>query len=158
MKVHIGDYTYDASDRVIDIHIDDYDVWGMDSTLAIIIVPMIERLKEKTHGAPCIEANEVPERLVSMEVDDNWDGPGEHDNNIFKTWNNVLDEFIWVFSRIREDDIIERNTAESATVGYEKHTMFGNTWYANDAKIEEEYKRVQEGCELFGKFFQNLWD
>jgi len=60
--------------RVEYIKIDKYDTWGMDTTLALIIVPMLKQLKATKHG--------VPYDLTEAE------------------WNVILDEMIWAFNEI----------------------------------------------------------
>ena len=47
------------------IVIDDYDVWNLDSTLALIIVPALKLLKKKKQGAPVVQNEDVPENPVS---------------------------------------------------------------------------------------------
>ena len=41
------------------IVIHDYDTWNIDVTLAHIIVPMLKQLKEKKHGAPFVDNEDV---------------------------------------------------------------------------------------------------
>ena len=60
--------------RVEYIKIDKYDTWGMDTTLALIVVPMLKQLKATKHG--------VPYDLTESE------------------WNVILDEMIWAFTEI----------------------------------------------------------
>jgi len=47
------------------VHIDEYDTWNMDSTLALIILPMLKQLKETKHGSANVENEDVPEYLRS---------------------------------------------------------------------------------------------
>ena len=49
MKIKIGPY---RKNRAYHIHIDDWDVWSLDYTLATIIHPALIRLKEINHGYP----------------------------------------------------------------------------------------------------------
>ena len=37
------------------VHIDNYDVWGMDHTLALIILPMLQTLKAQKHGTGWVD-------------------------------------------------------------------------------------------------------
>lgn len=60
--------------RVEYIKIDKYDTWGMDTTLAMIVVPMLKQLKATKRG--------VPYDLTEEE------------------WNVILDEMIWAFTEI----------------------------------------------------------
>jgi len=45
------------------IHIDRWDTWSMDHTLAPVILPMLVQLKATKHGAPCVDLEDVPEEL-----------------------------------------------------------------------------------------------
>ena len=49
MKIKIGPH---RKNRAFNIHIDDFDVWSLDYTLACIIHPALIRLKETKHGYP----------------------------------------------------------------------------------------------------------
>ena len=51
------------------IVIDDYDVWNLDCTLALIIVPALKLLKKKKQGAPVVDNEDVPENLRVSEED-----------------------------------------------------------------------------------------
>ena len=79
MKVEIGPYNDDnveGFERKIVIHIDDYDTWSMDHTLAPIIAPMLKQLKATKHGAPFVDDEDVPEHLRSTNAkpkENKWD-------------------------------------------------------------------------------------
>lgn len=93
MRVTIGPYEVEeGQDRIESIHIDQYDTWSMDCTLALIIAPMLKQLKENTHGAPFVDNEDVPEELRSES-----DTLGLGDTH-FQKWDWVLDEMIWAFS------------------------------------------------------------
>jgi len=53
--------------RTIKVHIDRWDTWGMDHTLAHIILPMLKQLKASKHGAPNVDDEDVPEHLVVLQ-------------------------------------------------------------------------------------------
>ena len=47
MKVNIGPYPKNSTkSRKISIHIDNYDIFNMDTTLALIIIPMLKMRKD----------------------------------------------------------------------------------------------------------------
>ncbi len=119
------------------IKIDDYDVWGMDITLAQIIVPMLEKLKECKHGAPVVDLEDVPEELRCTEEELK---SHDTDKNFFKRWDYVMDEMIWAFKTDIKDDLI---------MLWDKDD---NTAYENASK------RLANGHRLFGKYYNGLWD
>jgi len=133
MKVHIGPY---QKNRKVDIRIDCYDTWDMDSTLSLIIVPMLEQLKRTKHGYPFVDDNDVPEHLRTTGAP-LLEEKCDPDNNIFHLrWDWVIDEMIWAF---KQND--------------------GNFDYNEDKETRElKNKRMQKGFELFGKYYSCLWD
>lgn len=133
MKVFIGKYPKDASrEQKIKIQIDPWDTWSMDHTLAHIIVPMLKQLKEKSHGAPYVDDEDVPEHLAKAAAPppkDEWDV----DENHFKRWDWVMDEMIFAFeSKIKEWDL--------------------------SFDYEARRARIANGFRLFGKYYEGLWD
>jgi len=82
-----------------------WDTWGMDHTLAEIVLPMLVQLKRTKHGAPFVDNEDVPSEL---HMPDGWykekyQFDGETDPNFFARWDYVLDEMIWAFSEHTKD-------------------------------------------------------
>ena len=78
------------------VHIDRYDTWSMDHTLADIILPMLRQLKEAKHGAPFTDDSDVPEYLrsyMAQPKENEWDTDSLH----FMRWDWILDEMIFAF-------------------------------------------------------------
>jgi hypothetical protein len=116
--------------RRFSVRIDKYDTWGMDSTLAPIILPMLRQLKETKHGAPCTDDEDVPEYIRSTYAppkENDWDVDVYH----FYRWDWIMDEMIFAF-----DDMVN----------------------CGDRYDEKAWIRAQNGFRLFGKYFRNLWD
>lgn len=91
MKVYMGNYPEDGgSEREIFVHIDYPDVWSLYTTLAHIITPALEMLKEKRHGSARTDAEDLPEELRSGD----W-----HEG-----WEYVLTEMIWAFKQVRDSE------------------------------------------------------
>ena len=148
--------------RNIQVRIDEYDTWSMDSTLAYIILPMLKQLKETKHGAPNIDDKDVPKKLRSTSVSVK-ENEGDTDNNWFDRWEWVLDEMIWTFSQVNED-WQDQFYKEDGKWHFEdrENDMSEMVWDkkpAIDKKgLKTHYKRMQNGLGLFGKYFLNLWD
>ena len=88
--------------RKIKIRIDPYDTWSVDHTLALIIVPMLKQLKEKQHGAPNVDDEDVSENLRSTSAkpkENDWDTDEFH----FARWDFALDEMIFAFESVADD-------------------------------------------------------
>ena len=162
MKVNIGPYNEDESEdfeRQIDIHIDDYDVWGLDHTLSLIILPCLKKLKEKKQGSPYIDMEDVPEELRQKD-EDSEEYPSIHDR-----WGWVMNQMIWSFENIinpqddqfhnwdEDKDRIEFGEADKN--GIRKLTVNGTL---DKEGLEEYNQKIQNGLNLFGKYFRGLWD
>lgn len=150
MKVSIGPYRNYGKFRIVNwikskfkrkikIKIDDYDVWNMDHTLALIILPMLKKLKGTKHGAPLVDNEDVSENLHR---DQNL-LPEQIDDFHFDRWNYVMDEMIFSFEHIVDDS-------------WEDEFFQGNKF--NKDEYEQISKRIQRGLILFGKYYQSLWD
>ena len=78
--------------RKIKIRIDNYDIWNMDYTLSLIIVPMLKELKNTKHGVP----SEFTDR-IGGDFDRNlvFDFIKEDEDKVFDQlcdkWDEVLD-------------------------------------------------------------------
>lgn len=83
MKVKIGDYPKNpAKDRKVLIHIDDWDTFSLDHTLAYIIHPALIKYKEKIKKSPCHPP------FISSEIE----------------WMEILDCMIFSFEKKLNDD------------------------------------------------------
>ena len=56
-------WIHSKQQRTIKVHIDRWDTWSMDHTLAPIILPMLVQLKATKHGAPQVDDKDVPKEL-----------------------------------------------------------------------------------------------
>lgn len=152
--------------RKIIVRIDNYDVWGMDHTLALIVVPLLLRLKEKKQGAPLVDDEDVPEHLKSTsappltEEEINFGGT---DENWFPRWDWILDEIIWSFEQIldEESELKFSRDKDPSKPSDEQGISFRESVDRVDFDIEayQAHKdRVQKGMCLFGKYLQGMWD
>jgi hypothetical protein len=157
------------------VKIDNYDTWSMDSTLTPIILPMLKQLKETKHGAPYTEDCDVPERLRSTTTSaqkakkNDWDSDGNH----FKRWDWILDEMIWAFEQLADDeweaqfhsgksDIIwvpsKELDAKGKPLTYEMKAGPKDTRKWDKKGYNKHSARIDNGTRLFGKYFRALWD
>lgn len=152
--------------RTVKIHIDDYDVWGVDHTLAMIVVPLLRRLKEKTHGAPQVDDEDVPKRLRSTSappLTEEEKNTGSPDANHFHRWDWVLDEIIWSFGQIldEESELQFSKDKDPAKPSDEKGLSFRESMdridFDHDA-YQAHQDRIQNGMCLFGKYLRGMWD
>lgn len=139
MYVRIGRFANeddpDDFERDQDIVIHPYDTWNMDHTLALLIVPMLKQLKETKHGAPNVDCIDVPMKLQPTQLEVvRYREEGKTDKNFFKRWDYVIDEMIWAFEQIINDDNVDLEG------------------------LDDHNKRIENGTRLFGKYYRSLWD
>jgi len=178
MKVKLGKFPKKHVNRKISIDIDCYDSWNLDHTLALIIYPALVQLRQTKHGVPGEFAEVGGEDYTSQDSFDFY--KESHDlaySEGVKRWEEVLDKMIWAFYQIAYDDYGDRY----------HHGTSDYDWVKSDktfpnpitGKVEETYQmvdkdpeahwydieghqlheeRIQEGLELFGKYYRALWD
>lgn len=164
MKVYIGPYVSAAHyaqlelfedkgipSREVRVDIDDYDMWNVDSTLGLIILPMLQQLHELKQGAPIVDDEDVPEHLRSTATPPTTDG--DVDDNHFARWDWVMDEMIFAFESMYndwEDQYYDGGTDSIFIINEEgKHEL------RPDYKAHAD--RIKNGFILFGKYYQGLW-
>ena len=134
--------------RIQYVKIDKYDSWAMDSTLAIIILPMLKDIRASKCGAPCTDDKDVPKHLRSTSAppkENSWDT----DELFFDRWNWILDEMIFAF-----ESIVRDNWEDPFFTGMDGPKE-GRKW-DKDGWMKVE-KRIQNGLTLFGKYYRSLW-
>lgn len=165
--------------RKMYIHIDPWDTWNMDRTLAHIILPMLKQLKETKHGVPCnIDLEDVPENLrVHERGDDNWqqmelfdiESLWEPESNnwiALDQWNYILDEMIFAFEHHTNDLWEEEFHSGKHDIRWKCNEDGSSTMVIgeNDTHkcdyegLHKVHARITNGFRLFGKYYQNLWD
>lgn len=142
--------------RQVYVHIDNYDVWNMDSTLRLIIGPMFKKLKEVKHGFAMIADEDVPELLRSSnakkpENEWDWDALAE------ARYDWLLNEMIWAFSADHDEeqhkfyDHSAVNKKDDLNAQISKMKVDREGLDAYNARVENAYR-------LFGKYYQTFWD
>lgn len=137
-------WIYDRRKRKVKIKIDAYDIWNMDGTLSIIILPMLKMLRDDKHGSPgdMIGFNQTsnsPQYCFDFyEEGDSFAWEEGH-----KQWSEIVDKMIWSFEQNHPDYDWEDQYHTDA--GYD----------VDGARLHAE--KIQEGIDLFGKYYRNLW-
>jgi hypothetical protein len=153
-------WIYDKRKRKIKIKIDDYDVWNMDGTLAIIILPMLKKLRDVKHGSPNVDDSDVPDELKSTVSPAKTEY--ESDGLVHERWEWVLNEIIWTFEQMQPDydwkeqyctGVYDCDLGETGFKYGPNHTH-----KRDEVAIISHSTRIQKGLILFGKYYQGLWD
>jgi len=153
--------------RTVKVHIDRWDTWSMDDTLAHIILPMLKQLKATKHGAPWVAVDDVPKELrPSKQEVLAYNKDGTTDDKFFERWDWVLDEMIFAFENKVNDDWEEQfETGETDLQmkklenGMSEMVRGPNDTREYDWEGRKAYQeRISNGFRLFGKYYENLWD
>jgi hypothetical protein len=143
------------------VKLDRWDTWSMDSTLATIIVPMLQQLQATKHGAPMVDDEDVPEELRSTSApatENEWDTDANH----FLRWDWVLAEMIWAFEqKVADDD--ESKFFDHSECGDITDFVKDPNSYLDKSRVDwdglkQHQERKQNGFRLFGKYYQALWN
>ena len=155
--------------RIQYVKIDYWDIWSLDHTLADIILPSLRLLRERKHGSPMVDDEDVPVHLQSeaykrakKRTKKSTGYPNVHsidnaDTTLHERWDWVLGEMIWAF---------EQKAADTAEDQFFDHSnASGLPWEADyvPGKFDKEgydawARRKANGFRLFGKYYEALWD
>jgi hypothetical protein len=125
--------------RKVEVHIDPYDTWSMDHTLALIIHPMLVQLKKMNHGYFSSDPEDAPQIGKGEETD-----YGGNDTLALDRYNWIMDEMIWTFAQL---------------VDIDGDLQFYNEKTGYDLEASGAYQdRIKNGLRLFGKYYRGLWD
>ena len=159
------------------VKIDYWDTWSMDHTLSPIILPMLKQLKATKHGSPVVEDCDVPEHLQyekqtkrrktkskiafhdTHRIDDD-------DTLIHRRWDYVMDEMIWAFEQLCDDNSEDQFWKEHGEIDWDAEpNEDGSIPVVWKKKAEVDWdglkahnERIDRGLALFGKYFRALWD
>lgn len=166
--------------RTVRVHLDPWDYWDASTTLAHVILPVLEQLKENKQGDPFVDIKDVPKRLRPTKKQlKELEETGSVDEKHSDRWNYVLDAMIWSFREITEDKPGEEEffTGESDIFwtkvdahgnevedDYDGQILYRMDKGPNDTSkvdwegLEEYNERIQYGLTMFGKYYLALWD
>ena len=169
MHVKIGKYPKKGGERKYKVKVSDHDVYSADVTLAIVILPLLKKLRKAKAGAPLVDNVDVPENLWRSDETEDW----ETDDNWHARWDYVLNAMIWSFEQIHPEggdweDQFFSGEADFDFVECEKLDENGsclcelkhgpNHTLQFDAEGHAAYSaRIDNGLRLFGKYYRSLW-
>lgn len=176
MKANIGKYLKTKSQK-ISVEIERHDTYSFDRTLAHIILPALIQLKETQHGIPS-EFSSDPHLSDQTCFDFYVEDTNIDFDSGEARWKETLDKMIWSFQQLVCDDYDSKyhhgkmkwdwekvdGTIHNPITGKTEPFAYklvdlnpGEHWYDSVGhQLHEE--RIQEGLELFGKYYRSLWD
>jgi len=137
--------------------------WDFKSALANWALPRLKHMKDNLHGYPsCLIPEEKWEEIsAGKEIVD--EGRNIREEHGMKEWNKILDKIIWSF---------ENHDNEPMPTEPENYDSRCNMIKYDDGSTEYEHlddrpwdwteceahdKKVQEGLDLFAKYYKDLW-
>lgn len=148
------------------VRIDNYDVWSMDHTLALIIVPMLKKLKDQKHGNPYIDDSDLPADVVAANITAGID-MNEIDSDVLDNrWNWVIDEMIWAFEQHADSSwndqyhsgVIDMKFIKNDDGTIEMVKGPNDTYKVDNDGLKAHQERMANGRRLFAKYYDALWD
>lgn len=147
--------------RNVKVKIHNYDVWSADDTLALIILPVLQKLRDAKAGTPRVDIEDVPTNLRTLTNEgkiDEWTTQA--------AWEWVLGEMIWAFEQIVDQDSEDKFHSGVADwvfepiEGKEYTRMVAGPKHTMKFDMDGYYKwsdRKRNGLCLFGKYYESLW-
>lgn len=143
--------------RQVYVRIDKFDTWGMDHTLALIVLPMLYQLKATKQGSPQVDDFDCPQHLWSTHAkprENEWDT----DEFWHQRWEYVLGEMIWAFEQYQKDDDTDEfydhsKVDNNAPLETQVHQI-----EVDREALNHHEHRKRQALKLFGKYYQALWD
>ena len=159
-------WIYDKRKRTVKVKIHNYDVWNMGETLASVILPMLKLLKEQKTGYPWSDHEDGPwyYRFQDYKGEHNWTEKGSYGHG---RWDWIMDEMIWTFEQILDEDHENRYWLEHGEIDwdageYDDKGLKELKWFKKSVVDWDGLKKheaaIENGLRLFGKYYQNLWD
>ena len=154
--------------RKVKIRIDRFDSWNADTTLAMIILPVLKQLQATKNGSGFTDDEDVPDELKSTSappLENEWDT----DANFHKRFEWILNEIIWTFEQLQpecdwEDQYwIVKPEMDISDHAEDADSLLKPVRWAVKGQLDQEGRaahqaRITNGLKLFGKYYENLWD
>jgi hypothetical protein len=160
----ICEWIHSKQSRTVKVRIDNYDVWNADHTLALIILPILKKLKTDKHGGPNTDDKDVPKELRTIKQKNKWDT----DENWFKRWDWIMDEMIWSFEQVLDEDSTKQFYSGESDIEFVKceenpecstlRKTAKDTFKIDMKGLKAHEARIDNGLRLFGKYYRALWD
>ena len=128
-------------------------------TLALITLPLLKKLKEQKLGHGFVSDEDVPAELGIRSTDCPKPANGVWDDNAGARFDWMLNELIWTFEQLCDDqdgegpfyDHSESLKEKDFNLSIQKLKVDREGLYAHQ-------KRIDRGLVLFGKYLRTLWD
>lgn len=137
------EWIHDKRKRTEIVKIHDYDIWNLDHTMALFILPLLKKFRSSERwGTPSIEGG-------------------------MEEWNKILDKMIWSFEQLVDEDndsqfhtgVIDFVFVPNPETGHTRMEHGPNHTGKYDFEGHQAHReKIQEGLDLYGKHLTHLWD
>lgn len=135
------------------VHLDHYDTWNADYTLAQIILPVLEQLRDNSQSYPLIDPVDVPTDLKpTMEQLKTYKEEGVLDTKAKARWDYAINEMIFAFECIVDD------SWEDMFFSWDYDSQDDLFHHFDKDGFNKYNSRIDNGLRLFGKYYRALWD
>ena len=138
------------------VHVEDHDIWSADATIAHMVLPLLEKLRDEKHGYPLIDPKEIeglPKELKPKKKEaEEYARKGLPDPKAEARWNWVLNEMIFAMQCIVDD------SWEDEFFGREDPDDMLSVKMIDKEGYDNTHKRIDRGLRFFGLWFRALWD
>ena len=138
--------------------------WNFNAWHSEIVLPRLKLYKNNLSGCPIVMYEKDYDHDIDIDSKLSKKKRESADAKAMCKWKKILDKMIWSFEHwddlvdpIKPKDFDERRkktTYSDGSVGYE--SLDNRKW--DWTPCEKHNKKVQEGLDLFGKYYFNLWD
>jgi hypothetical protein len=153
-------------ERKIVIKIDNYDTWNADCTMALVIYQLLRKFAEQTNSLFSVDDCDVPFEIMSCNAPRvNYEYDFDVNYKLRHQW--LLKELIWTFEQLQPDCDFETSFytyTEEYKQNINPNDDLSTNWLDSKGIIwdREGYiqynNRIQNGLNLFSKYFRHLWD
>ncbi len=142
------------------------EVWNFNSFLAEWALPRLKHLRTSKNGYPCEVTSGNDENQLCFDFYKK--SEQEVEDEAKAKWGIILDKIIWSFENldnwpepIKPPNYDERYRVEERggieeNGGLEFVSVDDRKW--DWAPVNKHQEKIQEGLDLFAKYYQNLWD
>lgn len=119
-------------------------VWDTDVTIAQFSIPLLKKLRDTKDGTP---GKVFTECYIRDDLEMSEEDRAVAFEKAHQEWIKIVDKIIYAL-----DGVVKGSPDELFIQYYRKD------WKLACKLKHEEQKKINEGIELFGKYFQCLWD
>jgi len=140
------------------------ELWCLSTIICLFVLPRLKELRQNVQGHPADFSKECYGEVYDDDCNDDFE-------NGLEEWKKVLDKMIFSFECIASDN----DDIDYPPINYKTEQREGGFYFVMDGTPEEiqqhdkdfaifKEKRdarqiiVNEGLQLFAKYFENLWD